>query len=109
MFHRTFKRILFLIAALSLVGPLTHHAKAKSCQCGSVVINRLWLATTRDAGSPPTYDVYYIAGSSFEVNRGYDPYPEEGVDGVDFETSDDFSLRVQEDQPFQVTMGTVHQ
>ena len=63
-------RILLPIAALTLYGLFINRAKAGDCQCGKVVIDKLWFATTSYPTSEvyPTSDVYTIGGEKLWLN-----------------------------------------
>jgi RHS repeat-associated protein len=105
MSARSSSKILFFIAALTLGGPFTHPAKAEGCQCGSVVINNLMFLTQRMSDSNPGYpDIYYLAGRSFTADLAREVFPESV--GVAYEAADDFSMKVQDAEPFQLIMGS---
>jgi RHS repeat-associated protein len=108
MFTNRFHQAKLALVALIFVANIFNSASAGECKSKRVTIDKLWFATTLYSGSynPPSYDVYQFSGRSFPLEDAYSSYyNQSAINGVSFESEEDFSMEIEEGKPTQITMG----
>jgi RHS repeat-associated protein len=108
MFTNRFHQAKLALVALLLVANIFNSVSAGECKSKRVTIDKLWFATTLYYGNynPPSYDVYQFSGRSFPLEDAYSSYYNQSdINGVSFESEEDFSMEIEEGKPTQITMG----